>query len=109
MGAAPRASWRPVQLALEKRVSRSATSTSGSLASRNTEPWPRRRSCGPPGGGLEGGGQPGEAGEEVDVHLQEIMNRASHRQFEEVETDAAAPARRHRNVPAGGRLSAFTR
>ena len=38
MGEAPRAECRPVQKALVKRVSRSETSTSGSLTSRHSDP-----------------------------------------------------------------------
>lgn len=60
---------------------------------REDEAAPRRRLC---GGGLERGDRPHAAGEKVDAPLQAIVIRANPRQSEEVETDAAAPARLHR-------------
>ena len=88
---APSASWRPVQKALVKRVSRSETRTSGSPTSRNTDATKLRAAVSAVAVLKVG---PHAPGQEVDVHLQEVMPRTGYWQLEEVEADAPPAARR---------------
>ena len=53
------------------------------------------------GGGLEGGDKPDATGQEIDMHLQEVVAGASHRQVEEAEADAATPTRTGRDWEGG--------